>query len=165
LTTTWHDWYTDERVVTLLAEHATIILPGRLPRPIHFNACILHLKIIHTISSLQNLLGIRSSSATLLYNKGVLSVCIMVITRAGANRAAAKAVSTSHEKEKRRKSAARTREWRKCQSEEQQSEIRQSDLMGYAEGRACLSEERQSEIRQTNLMGHAEGCECLSEER
>jgi hypothetical protein len=49
----------------------------------------------------------------------------MVITRARANRAAAKAVSTSREKEKRRKSAARTREWRKCQSEEQRSEIHQ----------------------------------------
>jgi hypothetical protein len=53
----------------------------------------------------------------------------MVITRARANRAAAKAVSTSREKEKRRKSAARTREWRKCQSEERRSEIRQPDLM------------------------------------
>ena len=142
LTTTWHDWYTDEHdVVTLLADHATILLPGRRPRPIHFHVCVLHLKIIHTISSLQNLLGIRSSSVTLLYNKGVLSVCSMVITRAGANMAAAKAVSTSREKEKRRKSAARTREWRKCQSEERRSEIRQSDLMGHAEGRACLSED------------------------
>ena len=141
LTTTWHDWYTDERVVTLRAEHATILLPGRRSRPINVNVCVLHLKIIHTISSLQNLLGIRSSSATLLCNKGVLSVCIMVITRAGANMAAAKAVSTSREKEKRRKSAARTREWRKCQSEERRSEIRQSDLMGHAEGRSCLSED------------------------
>ena len=80
-----------------------------------------------------------------------------------ANRAAAKAVSTSCEKEKRCKSAAKTREWRKCQSEEQQSEIRQSDLMGHAEGCACLSEDRRSKIRQTNLMGHAEGHACLSE--
>jgi hypothetical protein len=118
----------DNNVVTLLSEHVTILLPGRCSRPIHFHASILHLKIIHTISSLQNLLGIRSSSATLLYNKGVLSVCIMVITKAGANMAAAKAV-------------ARTREWRKCQSEEQRSEIRQSDLMGHAEGGACLSED------------------------
>ena len=57
--------------------------------------------------------------------------------------AAAKAVSTSREKEKRQKSAsaARTREWRKCQSEERRSEIRQLDLMGHAEGRACLSED------------------------
>jgi hypothetical protein len=55
--------------------------------------------------------------------------------------AAAKAVSTSHEKEKRCKSAARTRKWRKCQSEERRSEIRQSDLMGHAEGGACLSED------------------------
>jgi hypothetical protein len=103
----------DEHDVTLLAEHATILLPGRRPRPINFHVCVLHLRIIHTISSLQNLLGIRSSSATLLCNKkGVLKVCIMVITRAGANRAAAKAVSTSREKGKRRKSAARTHEWR-----------------------------------------------------
>jgi hypothetical protein len=28
LTTTWQVWYTDEHVVTLLAEH-TILLPGR----------------------------------------------------------------------------------------------------------------------------------------
>jgi hypothetical protein len=166
LVTTWHDWYTDERVFTLLAEQATILLPGRHPRPIHFHVCVFHLKNFHTISSLQNLLGIRSSSATLLCNKGVLSVCIMVITRAGANRAAAKAVSTSHEKEKRRKSVARTREWRNCQSEERRSEIWESDLMGHAEGRACacLSEDRQSGIRQTNLMGYAEGRACLSEE-
>ncbi len=119
MTTTWHDWYTDEHVVTLLAEHTTILLPGSRRPPINFHVCVLHLKIINTISSFQNLLGIRSSSATLLCNKGALSVCIMVIIRAGANRAAAKAVLTSHEKEKRRKSAARTpREWRKCQSEE-----------------------------------------------
>ncbi len=126
-------YYWQQRCHLACREHDTILLPGRRPRPIHFHACILHLKIIHTISSLQYLLGIRSSSATLLYNKGVLSVCIMVITRAGANMAAAKAVSTSREKEKRRKSAARTREWRKCQSEERRSEIRQSDLMGHAE--------------------------------
>ena len=124
-------------------------------QPINFHVCVLHLKIIHTISSLQNLLGIRSSSATLLYNKGVLSVCIMVITRAGANMAAAKAVSTSREKEKRRKSAARTREWRKCQSEERQSEIWQTDWTRRAEGCACPSAERLSEIRQTNWTGHA----------
>ena len=93
MTTTWHDWYTDERVVTLLAEHATILLPGRRPQPINYHVCVLHLKITHTISSLQNLLDIRSSSATLLCNKGALSVCIIVITRAEANRAAAKAVS------------------------------------------------------------------------
>jgi hypothetical protein len=55
--------------------------------------------------------------------------------------AAAKAVSASREKENMRKSAARTREWRKCQSEERRSEIRQSDLMGHAEGRSCLSED------------------------
>jgi hypothetical protein len=126
------------------------------------------------------------SSATLLCNKGALSVCIIVITRAGANRPGAKAVSTFCEKEKMCKSAARTREWRKCQSEEwrsetlqsdlmghvegctclsedRQNEIRHTNLMGYAEGRTCLSEDRQNELRQTNLMGHAEGCTCLSE--
>jgi hypothetical protein len=81
LTTTWHDWYTDECVVNVLAEHATILLPGRCPRSINFHVYVLHLKIIHTLSSLQNLLGIRSSSATLLCNKGVLSVCIMMFTR------------------------------------------------------------------------------------
>ena len=59
LTTTWHDWFTDERVVTLLADHATILLTGRCTgRTINFHVCVLHLKIIHTISSFQNLLGI-----------------------------------------------------------------------------------------------------------
>ncbi len=166
LTMTWHDWYTDERVVTLFAKHATILLPGsRRPQPINFYVCVLHLNIIPTKSSLQNLLGIQSSSITLLCNKGALSVCIMVITIAGVNRAAAKAVLTSREKEKRRKSAARTREWCKCQSEEWRSEIRHSVLMGHAERRACLPEDRHSETWQTNLMGYAEGRACLSEER
>jgi hypothetical protein len=69
LTTTWHVWYTDECVVTLLAlAEYTILLPGRCPH-INFHVCVLHLKNIHTIvSSLQNLLGIPSSSATLLCN-------------------------------------------------------------------------------------------------
>jgi hypothetical protein len=49
----------------------------------------------------------------------------MAITRAGAIMAAAKAVSTSRENEKRRKSAARTRKCHKTQSEEQQSLILQ----------------------------------------
>jgi len=117
LRTTGHGWYTDERVVTLLAEHITIILPGSRHPSINFHVCVLYLKINHTISSLQNLLGIQSSSATLLCNKE-LSVCIMVITRAGAITAAAKVVSMSCEKEKRHKSAVRTRELRKRQSEE-----------------------------------------------
>jgi hypothetical protein len=162
LTTTWHVWYTDEHVVIFLAEHTTILLCGRHP-PINFHVCVLHLKIIHTKSSLQNLLGIQSSSATLLCSKE-LSVCIMEITRAGAITAAAKAASTSRENEKRRKSAARKHEWRKSQSEDRRSETRQTDVMGHAEGRSCLPEEQQSEIRQTDLMGHAEGHACLSEE-
>jgi hypothetical protein len=59
LTTTWHVWYTDEHVVTLLAEYS-ILLPGRRPH-IHFHVCILYLINIHTIvSSLENLLGIPS---------------------------------------------------------------------------------------------------------
>jgi len=59
LTTTWHVWYTDEHVVTLLAEHA-ILSPGRRPH-INLHVCVLHLKNMHTIvSSLQNLLGIPS---------------------------------------------------------------------------------------------------------
>ena len=45
----------------------------------------------------------------------------MVITRAGAITAAAKAVSKSRENEKRRKSAASTRKWRERQSAERQS--------------------------------------------
>jgi hypothetical protein len=59
LITTWHVWYTDEHVVTLLADH-TILLPGRRPH-INFRVSVLHLKNIHIIvSSLQNLLGIPS---------------------------------------------------------------------------------------------------------
>ena len=85
LTTTWHVWFTDEHVVTLLAEH-TILLPGRLPH-INFHVCVLHLKNIHTIvSSLQNILGVRSLQQL------AFRVCIMAITRAGAIAAAAKAV-------------------------------------------------------------------------
>ncbi len=106
MTTTWPDWYTDERVVILLADHTTILLPGER-QPIIVHVCVLHLKIIHTISSLQNLLGIQSSSATC--NKE-LSVCIMGITRAGAITSAAKTASMSRENEKRLKSAARKRE-------------------------------------------------------
>ena len=45
LTTTWHVWYTDEHVVTLLSEH-TILLPGRHPN-INFHVCVLHLKNSH----------------------------------------------------------------------------------------------------------------------
>ena len=139
-----------EHVVTLLAEH-TILLPGRLSH-INFHVCVLYLKKIHTIvSSLQNILGVRSLQQL------AFRVCIMAITRAGAIAAATKAVSKSRENEKRRKSAARTRKWREHQSAERQSEIRQTNRMGHAEGRACLSEERRSGIRQTDLMGHAEG--------
>jgi hypothetical protein len=57
-------------------------------------------------------------TSDILYKKK-LSVCIMVVTRAGAITAAAKAVLTSRENEKRHKSAAKTCEWRKRQSEEQ----------------------------------------------
>ena len=74
LTTTWHVWYTDENVVTLLAEY-TILLPGRCPH-INFHVCVLHLKNIHTIvSSLQNLLGIPSLQqlAFSLYHGGFVS--------------------------------------------------------------------------------------------
>ena len=135
LTTTWHVWYTDEHVVTLLAEH-TILLPGRRPH-INFHVCVLHLKNIHTIvSSLQNILGVRSLQQL------AFRVCIMAITRAGAITAAAKAVSKSRENEKRRKSAARTCKWCDCQSGERQSEIRQTDLTGHTEGCACLPVEQ-----------------------
>jgi hypothetical protein len=66
----------------------------------------------------------------------------MAITRAGAIKAAAKAVSKSCENEKRRKSAIRTRKWRERQSAERQSEIRQTNQTGHAEGCPRLSEER-----------------------
>jgi len=98
----------------------------------------LHLKNIHTkVSSLQNILDVRSLQQL------AFRVCIMVITRAGAIAAAAKAVSKSHKNEKRRKSAARTHKWRELQSAERQSEIWQTNRTGHADGRACLSEERQ----------------------
>jgi hypothetical protein len=74
LTTTGHVWYTDEHVVTLLAEH-TILLPGRRPH-INFHVCVLHLKNIHTVvSSLQNLLGMPSLQqlAFSLYHGGFVS--------------------------------------------------------------------------------------------
>jgi len=95
--TTWHVRFTDEHVVTLLAEH-TILLPGRRPH-INFHVCVLHLKNIHTVvvvSSLQNLLGIPSLQqlAFSLYHGGYKS-------RSHCT-AAAKAVSKSHENEKRR---------------------------------------------------------------
>ncbi len=65
----------------------------------------------------------------------------MMVTRAEAITAAAKAVSKSHENEKKRKSAARKRKWHERQSAERQNEILQADLTGHAGGRACLSEE------------------------
>ena len=74
MTTTGHVWYTDEHVVTLLAEH-TILLPGRRPH-INFHVCVLHLKNIHTVvSSLQNLLGMPSLQqlAFSLYHGGFVS--------------------------------------------------------------------------------------------
>jgi hypothetical protein len=89
----------------------------------------------------------------------------MAITRAGAITAAAKAVSKSCENEKKRKSAARKRKWRDCQSAERQNEIRQADLTGHAGGRARLSEKQHSEIRQTDWTGNAEECACMSAER
>jgi len=89
----------------------------------------------------------------------------MAGTRAGAIMAAAKAVSKSHENEKRHMSAAKTCKWRECQSGERRSKIRQTNLTGHAEGCTCLSEEQRSEIRQNDLMGHAEGHACLSEKR
>ena len=89
----------------------------------------------------------------------------MAGTSAGASRAAAKAVSKSHENEKRCKSAARKCKWRERQSAERQSEIWQNNRTGHAEGQACLSEEQRSEIRQTDLTEHAEGRTCLSEKR
>ncbi len=67
---------------------------------------------------------------------------MVVIARAGAITAAAKAVSKSCEIEKKCKAAARTRKWRERQSAERRSEIRQADLTRHTEGRACLSEEQ-----------------------
>ena len=74
MATTWHVRFTDEHVVTLLAEHA-ILLTGRHPH-INFHVCVLHLKNIHTVvSSLQNLLGIPSLQqlAFSLYHGGFVS--------------------------------------------------------------------------------------------
>jgi hypothetical protein len=121
-------WLTyDYRVVTLLAEHtidnklaclvywwtccnfacrAYYSLPGRGPH-INFRVSVLHLKNIHTIvSSLQNLLGTPSLQqlAFSLYHGGFVSWRVQAQEPLGQ----AKAVSKSHENEKRRKSAART---------------------------------------------------------
>jgi hypothetical protein len=72
LTTTWHVWYTDEHVVTLLAEY-TILLHGRRPH-MNFHVCVLHLINIHTIvSSLENLLGISSLLMAGLHHGGYKS--------------------------------------------------------------------------------------------
>ena len=81
LTTTWHDWYTDERVVNLLAEHATILLPGSRPRPINFHVCVLHLKIIHTFIIIAKSFGHTIFLCNTPLQQGSLSVCIMMITR------------------------------------------------------------------------------------
>jgi hypothetical protein len=143
LTTTWHVWYTDEHVETLLAKH-TILLPGRRPQ-INFCVSVLHLKNIHTIvSSLQNLLGIPSLQqlAFSLYHGGFVSWRVQAQEPLGQSKGST--VSKSHENEKSRKSAARTCKWRERQSK---------------------SKERRSEIWQTDLTRHAEGCACLSEER
>ena len=163
MTTTWHVWYTDECVVTLLAlAEYTILLPGRCPH-INFHVCVLHLKNIHTIvSSLQNLLGIPSSSATLLCNNE-LSVSWW-LQEQELLRQQQRQCQHLMRMRKRGESAARTRQCRKTQSEEQQGEIRQAIWTEHAEGRTCLSEEQQSEIRQTNRTGHAEGRARLSAE-
>ena len=153
--TTWPDWYTDERVVILLADHTTILLPGRRP-PINLHVCVLHLKIIHTISSLCNY-PLQQGAFSLYHGD----------YKSRSYYGSIKAASTSRENEKRRKSAARKCEWSKSQSEDQRSEIRQTDLMGHAEGCACLSEEGRSKIRQTNRTGHADAhvCQRSSEEK
>ena len=85
----------------------------------------------------------------------------MAVTRAGAIMAAAKAVSKSHENEKRRKSAARTCKLREHQSAERRSEIRQTDLMGHTKGCACLSEERH-EVRSADRSDGACRGACMS---
>jgi hypothetical protein len=89
----------------------------------------------------------------------------MTVTRAGAITAAAKAVSKSHENEKKRKSAAKKHKWCERQSAERLSEIWQANLTEHAEGRARLSDEQQSAIQQADPTGHAEGHACLSEEQ
>ena len=58
----------------------------------------------------------RAFSSTTSFQFVSWRVCIMVVTRAGAIMAAAKAVSKSCEDEKKRKSSARTCKWHECQS-------------------------------------------------
>jgi hypothetical protein len=55
---------TGEHVVTLLAEH-TILWPGGRPH-MNFHICVLHLKNIHTIPALQNLLGCTPLSSAIM---------------------------------------------------------------------------------------------------
>jgi hypothetical protein len=138
---------TGEHVVTLLAEH-TILWPHE-----HSHLCFAPQKCSHHISIAKSFGHRFSLHSSVLCNKE-LSVGSMVITRAGAIMAAAKAVSTSCENEKRHESAARTRKCRKTQSEEQQSKILQTNWTGHAERRARLSaEERHAERHTHHDMG------------
>jgi hypothetical protein len=102
---------TGEHVVTLLAEH-TILWPHELS-----HLCFSPQKYSHHISIAKSFGHRFSLHSSVLCNKE-LSVGITAITRAGAITAAAKAVSTFRENEKRRRSAARTRKCPKTQSEE-----------------------------------------------
>jgi len=74
LTTTWHVWYTDEHVVTLLTEY-TIFLPGRHPH-IHFHVCVLHLIYSHHSIIIAKYFGRTFSASTIafsLYHGGFVS--------------------------------------------------------------------------------------------
>jgi hypothetical protein len=147
---------TGEHAVTLLAEH-TILWPHELS-----HLCFAPQKYSHHISIAKSFGHKFSLHPSVLCNKE-LSVGIMAITRAGAIMAAAKAVSTSRENEKRRKSASRTHKCRKTQSEEQRSEILQTNWTGHAERHTHLSaEERHAERRAHHDMGviHEEKNSC-----
>ncbi len=156
------DWYTGEHVVTLLAEHIILLPGGRLH--INFHLCVLHLQNIHTISALQNLVGIHSICTPLSSATRSFQLVSWWLQEQELLRQQQRQCQHLMRMRKRGESAARTRQCRKTQSEEQQGEIRQAIWTEHAEGRTCLSEEQQSEIRQTNRTEHAEGRARLSAE-
>jgi hypothetical protein len=161
LTIAWHDWH----MITVLSPcWRSILLTTNWHVWYRLLSCLCFASYKH---SHRSIIIVKSFGNTFFASTSFQfvswRVCIMAGIRAGAITAAAKAVSKSHENEKRRKSAARTCKWRDCQSGERQSEIRQTDLTGHTEGCACLPEEQWSEIRQNDLTGHAEGHACLSE--
>jgi len=176
LTTTWHVWYTDEHVVTLLTEY-TIILPGRHPH-INFHVCVLHLIYSHHSIIIGKSVGHTFSASTIafsLYHGGFVSWRLQEqeLLRQQQRQCKSlvrmrKGVSQQQENINGMNANQRSNEvkngrpiWRGMQ---RGAHVCQRSK-GHAEGRASLSAERQSETRQTNQTGHAAGRTRLSEEQ